>query len=101
MDVVIDTPFGPQKFVVPVEEVAAKAGKAAVEAAWPAVQQHVYAEIPTVVDRSLEAAQPKLRAEVDRAVNRVTLHAGLIAVGLSAVVLMTGSWVRRAFPDRR
>ncbi len=100
MDVVIQTPLGPQTFVIPVEEMAATAGRSAVEAAWPEVQKHLYEEIPVVVDRSLDAAQPRIRSEADRAVNRATLHAGIIAVGIASVVVMTGAWIRRAFPGR-
>jgi hypothetical protein len=100
MDVVIQTPMGPQNFSIPVEEMAATAGKSAVEAAWPAVQEHIYEEIPIIVDRSLNAAQPRMRSEVDRAVNRVTLHGGIIAIGLASVVVLTGAWIRRAFPGR-
>lgn len=96
MDVVIQTPMGPQNFSIPVEQMAATAGTSAVEAAWPAVQAHIYEEIPVVVDSALDAAQPRMRAEVDRAVNRVTLHVGIIAVGLASVVVLTGAWIRRA-----
>lgn len=92
----IQTPMGPQVFDVPVEDMAATAGRAAVQAAWPEIQVRMHAELPVVVDKALDRAQPRTRAEVDRAIG----SAALIAVGVAAVTLGTGWWVRQGMRGR-
>ena len=89
----INTPFGPQKFDIPVEQIAQVAGKAAVDAAWPEIQKRIAADLPGVVDQAFTEAQPKLRAESERAVNSVTMRGAMIAAGLALVMIGTGYWI--------
>lgn len=99
--ITIDTPFGPQKFNIPVEDLARSAAMAAVEAAWPAVQQKFYQELPVAVDRALNRAQPRVRKEVDRAVNMATSRAVMVATGLAMIMVGSAWWVRRAVKKGR
>lgn len=92
----INTPVGKQNFSIPVEELAQQAAKAAVDAAWPIVEQKFYEELPKAVDAALDRAQPRVRAEVDRAVALATSRAAMIASALAVVMIGTAWWTRRA-----
>lgn len=100
-DLVVDTPIGQQTISIPLEKAASDAAKVAVAAAWPEVQKRVNADLPGVVDKALDEAQPRVRAEADRAVNLASERAALIAAGLGAVVFFSALWVRRALSRRR
>ena len=87
--------FGVDPVTAAVQQAAAKAGKAAVDAAWPELQRRFYAELPRAVDTALDEAQPRIRTELDRASDIATSRAVMVGVGLAIVVVATGWWVRK------
>ncbi len=97
----IKTPVGKINITVPVEKIAADAAGAAVEAAWPAVQKKINAELPKLVNKALDQAQPRIRAEADRALNTGTSRAAMIATGVAMVVIGAAWWTRRAITKGR
>ena len=86
---------------VPVEAFAADAAGAAVDAAWPAVQEKINAELPLLVNKALNQAQPRIRAEADRALDAGTSRAAMIATGVAVVVVGAAWWTRRAITKGR
>lgn len=100
-DLVVDTPIGQQKISIPLEQAASDAAKIAVAAAWPEVQKRVNEDLPSVVNKALDEAQPRVRSEADRAVDLASRRASLIAAGLGTVVVLSALWVRHALKQRR
>lgn len=95
----VDIPgLGKQNIDIPLEKAAQDAGKiagqAAVETAWPLLQQKLYAELPKVVDQALDRAQPRIRKETDRAIDAASSRAALIGTGLAIVIVGTAFWLR-------
>lgn len=97
----IGTPVGKVNISVPVEQIAADAAGAAVDAAWPAIQQKINAELPLLVKKALDQAQPRIRAEADRAIDAGTSRAAMIATGVVVVVIGAAWWTRRAITKGR
>lgn len=81
---------------VPIEKVAGAAATAAIDAAWPSVQKKLYAELPIVVNRALDQAEPRVRKEADRAIASATSRAALIGTALAVVIIGSAWWTRRA-----
>jgi hypothetical protein len=85
---------------VPVEQVSAAAGTAAVAAAWPELQRRLYAELPKMVKTGLDEAQPRIREELDRATAAATSRAVMVGTALAFVVIGAAWWTRRAVKSR-
>ena len=99
-DLIVDTPIGKQTISIPLEQAASDAAKVAVEAAWPEVQKRVNEDLPGVVNKALDQAQPRVRAEADRAVDEASKRAAMIATGLGVAMVLSALWVRRALKRR-
>jgi hypothetical protein len=100
-DLVVDTPIGKQTISIPLEQAASDAAKVAVAAAWPEVQKRVNQDLPGVVDKALDEAQPRVRSEADRAIDVASERASLIAAGLGVIVVLSALWVRHGLKQRR
>jgi len=99
-DLTVQTPIGKQTITIPLEQVAADGAKMAVAAAWPEVQKRVKQDLPGVVNDALDEAQPRVRAEADRAVDRATARAALVASALGVVVVLSALWIRGGLKRR-
>ncbi|MCP4240256.1 MAG: hypothetical protein GY772_06805 [bacterium] len=117
----IKTPVGTQKVTIPLEQIAKSAATAAMNAAWPVVEQKVMAsvpklldqvvargkaEIPDLLDIAFARAKPPLHKEEKRLLEAVdkksdeimkeaTTRGLILAGGLSAVILGSAWWVGR------
>jgi hypothetical protein len=117
----IKTPVGTQKVTIPLEQLASSAAHAAMNAAWPAVEQKVLSSVPalldTVVSRAkkelpvfmdtafarakppLHQEEQKLMKEIDEKaeeiLNEATKRAVMIAGGLSVVIIGSAWWAGR------
>lgn len=101
----VDIPgLGKQSIDIPLEKAAQDAGKiageAAVATAWPLLQQKLYAELPKVVQKALDEAEPRIRKETDRAIEAASSRAALIGTGLALVMIGTAFWLRRGMKKK-